>query len=189
MSTSVSDLVKRLKQTAPPWFGDLSGAKAPVWTGFLTGPATMLAWYKDLVDFVQSLTRLSTMTGGWLDLFAQDFFGDDLLRETAETDASYRDRIKNEFFKASNTQAAILAAIAEITSVTPNIIEWWRCDKTGAWGHFFWNVSTTARPFRWASPGIYFEIAVSDQETRRRIFVALRRYKAEGIVIMVKFTS
>lgn len=192
---SITDLLNRLEMLMPPWFGELSGRTKPVLDGFLTGPATILSWFKSLIDFVKLQTRLSTMSGGFLDLFAQDYFGSDLLRKTGELDDAYRIRIKAEFFKASNTKAALIAAIADITSATPTFIEWWRTDQTGVWdgaagnGRTYWDVNTTDTPFRWTSPGVFLEISVTDSETRRLIFVALCRYKAEGIVIWVKFPS
>ena len=193
---SNSDMLARLKMVMPPWFGQPAGKPTPVLDGLLTGPATELAFVYRLIAFVKQQTRLSTMTGGWLDLFAQDFFGTDLLRKTGEKDDPYRTRIKAALFHNSNTKKAILDSIAEITSATPTIIQWFDPSKTGVWRNgsktvrsAYWNVNTTANPARWTGPGVWIEIAVSDQETRRLLFVALRRYKAAGIKIYLKFTS
>lgn len=190
-----ADMLSRLKSVIPPWFGQDTGIDTPVLNGLLTGPAASLSWFYDLFSFVKQQSRLSTMTGGWLDLFAQDFFGSDLLRKSGESDDTYRARIKAEFFRPSNTKAAILSAVAEITTASPRLIEWWRCDLTGVMdgadgaGRMFFDVDTVKVPGRMTSPGVFFEIEVSDQETRRLIFVALCRYKAQGVVIWVKFTS
>lgn len=189
------DIRQRIKMLMPNWFGQQYGNATPVLDAFLTGPGTALGFVYKMIAFVKKQTRLSTASGGWLDLFAQDFFGTDLLRNDDEDDDTYRARIKAALFSASNTKAALVAALALVSDATPIFTEWWRADESGVWdgddgaGRMFWDVDTDDTPFHLVSPGVFLEIDETDSETRRLIFVALTRKKAEGVTIWVKFSS
>lgn len=68
--------------------------------------------------------RLATMSGAFLDMAADDYFGESsLVRQASETDAVYRKRISASLFAERNTRQAVTNAIVAATGVQPVIIE------------------------------------------------------------------
>lgn len=160
-----ADLFARIKALLPGWFGqDL--APTPVLDALLQAPAWALSFFYAQYVYAKLQTRITTATDGWLDLISQDFFGAALPRNLGESDASFLARIKANLFPASNTLAAISAAITAITGTTPHIIEPWRPNETGVWdgaagqGAMFWDVDNITTPFRWteARGEIFIEV-------------------------------
>lgn len=96
---------------SPPATGEPE--QAPVLNGLLQGAASVLQWVWELFQQVYSQQRLETATGGMLEIYAGDFYGSNLPRETAETDDAYRARIKATLFPMLGTRSSIENALTE----------------------------------------------------------------------------
>ncbi|MGK8887510.1 hypothetical protein [Burkholderia gladioli] len=128
-----TDILSRLKSYMPRgWFGDW--AEAPVVSAVLSGIAAVFATIYALVMFAWAQTRLQTSSGGWIDLWAADFFGGSLLRKAGETDASYIARIKLTLFQRRATRPAMDAVLTQLTGRHPVIFEPARPLDTGCCG-------------------------------------------------------
>lgn len=75
------------------------------------GAVFQFAW--SLLQYVYPQQRLATATGAMLEIYAQDFFGSELPRDTGETDDAYRARIEAALVPLRFTRPAIEAAIAD----------------------------------------------------------------------------
>lgn len=132
MSTGdIDDIENRLRAVFPNWFADPSAApySSAVFRGFANG----IAYAYSAVQFARLQIRLSTATGGWLDLLAWDFFRTGYLRRTAEPDASFRSRLLKEVFRRRVTRAAILAMLLDLTGRPGTIIELNNTSDIGSW--------------------------------------------------------
>jgi len=130
MTGDLSDFVSRLRSVLPKrWFGD----QATNLTAILASIATPWVWLYDLLSYVILQTRISTATDNWLDLIAFDFFGSDLIRESGETDTSYRSRILGALLRGAATRSAIRASLQLLTGSEPRIFEPTRCGDTGSY--------------------------------------------------------
>jgi hypothetical protein len=168
MTGDQADIAARLRRLLPNWFGQDVGP-TPVLDALLEGPAWAMSFIYSLIAYARLQTRLLTMTDGWLDMAAEDFFGDTLRRKATEEDDLYRTRIRSALFAPSNTRAAISEAVQAIAGVAPRIIEPWRPDETGTWDGgpcaMYWDVDNTATPFRWTTGGgqFFLEVPISPQ--------------------------
>jgi hypothetical protein len=125
------DIVNRLKRLQPPgWFAE--GA-TPIRDALLTGIANALAFVFSLFTYLKLQTRIATMTDGFLDMTAGDYFGDNLQREVNQSDASYRSRIQAELLPLKNTRQAIIDALTLITGRVPIVFEPGRIQDAGAY--------------------------------------------------------
>jgi hypothetical protein len=193
MTGDEADVAARLKRMLPPWFGQ-SGGTIPVIDAVFAGAAWALAFVYQLYSYAKLQTRLSTATDGWLDLAAEDFFGDQLPRKAGEADAAYSARIRAALLAPSNTTAAISGAVTSIVGATPRITEPWRPDQTGTWGGpraFYWGVDTVATPFRWtsASGGRFFMDVPAPNSAAPEVVAAVRRLKIEGVLAKLRFSA
>ncbi len=124
-------MVARLRAVLPPrWFPDL----APVLSGLLSGLASTAALMFSLVRYAQRQTRIATAEDGWLDLVAQDCFGDLLTRQVDETDTHLRARVRRELLREHVTRPALVAQITDVTGNVPMVFEPARPADTGGWG-------------------------------------------------------
>ena len=107
-----TDILARLRSLLPPWFP----SSAPVLDAVLTGSATASSWVYGRISYVTLQTRLKSMSGPFLDLFANDFFGfGGYLRAIGETDASYVGRIEKEIFRERQTRYGVDLALYNLT--------------------------------------------------------------------------
>src|SRR4051812_40264109 len=118
-----NDISARLRATLPPWFPD--PANAPVLTAILSGIADGFAFVYSYLGFAALQTRISSATGGWLDLIAWDFFGSRFTRRQGENDASWQPRILQEILRPRQTRAAISLMLTDLTGRAPKVIELW----------------------------------------------------------------
>jgi len=124
-----ADFAGRLRALLPAtWFPDSN----PVLAGALNGVGAGLASVFKLIAFVRQQTRLATMSGQFLDLFATDFFGFALLRRAGEMDAPYKARIRRALLADKGTRAAVIAAVTDLTGIAPDVFEPQRPADTGA---------------------------------------------------------
>jgi len=126
-----NDIYTRLKALLPPtWFGDSS----PFLEGALNACASALSWCYSLYVYARLQTRITTATGGWLDLAAYDYFGTSLQRPAGMSDDLFRNQMKINLFRARGTRQAIIDILEELTGNTPTIFEPQRPLDTGSYG-------------------------------------------------------
>jgi len=131
MTGDQSDMVSRLKAVLPPaWFPDTT----PVLDSLLSGLGSVWSWVYSLIAFVGQQTRIATASGVWLDMIANDLFGQSLQRNQGETDNTFRIRIGQEITRTRGTRAAIIATLTDLTGRTPTVFEPARSADTGGWG-------------------------------------------------------
>jgi len=125
-----NDILYRLKSLIPRWFGD----SAQVTTALLTGLAYASSFIFSLIQYLRLQTRIKTATDGWLDMIAADFFGPALLRQSNQSDASFRARIIINLFRERATRWAIISVLKDLTGRTPLVFEPQRPLDTGSYG-------------------------------------------------------
>lgn len=136
MTGDQDDLFSRIWSVLAPWFGDPT--TSPVIAAAVQGAAWALAFIYSLYAFAKAQTRFATMSGGWLDLGAGDFFGDRLPRFGGEPDSSYARRIRLEVLRDRNTRNAIDRAVFDLTGDHPTVFEPWRPADCGCLGVDMW---------------------------------------------------
>ena len=128
-----SDITSRLQEGSPRnWFGDWS--QAPIIGALFSGMAAVFSVTYTLIQFFRAQTRLDTSTGGWIDLWAADFFGGTLPRKVNESDPSYIARIKYNIFQQRATRPAMIRVLTQLTGRAPIIFEPNRPLDTGCCG-------------------------------------------------------
>lgn len=124
-----ADILVRLRALLPPWFPNQG--TAPVVDGVLSGIASLFAGSYALIQYARSQARISTASGGFLDLIAWDFFGARFQRRPAETDESFQPRLLKELVRPRQTRAAIAQMVEDLTGFAPSIIEPWNGQDLG----------------------------------------------------------
>lgn len=133
MIGDANDIAARIKRALPRWFGYVADLR-PVRDAFVAGMAAALADIFALIDFARKQTRVATSTGGWLELSAFDFFGDDFKRLGGEADAHYSRRIRQEVLRKRQTRDAIDSAVFDLTGNHPQIWEGHYAPVCGGYG-------------------------------------------------------
>lgn len=113
---TTANFATRVRSLLPAgWFPPLPGPgeteQAPVLNGMLQGIGSVLSAAWGLLSGVYAQQRLATATGGMLDVYSEDFFGDGLPREADETDDAFRVRIKAALFPILGTRSSIETAL------------------------------------------------------------------------------
>jgi hypothetical protein len=133
------DVLARLKAVLPSgWFPD----STPILDGLLSGIASTWAWTYSFLAYVKQQSRLLTMAGVWLDLFAADYFHGFIVRRVNETDAAFRVRIRRELFREKGTRAGLIHALVDLTGNVPTVFEPAYANDTGGYGHTGMTVGT-----------------------------------------------
>jgi hypothetical protein len=131
MTGDQSEMQARLRAALPNgWFAD----DAPILSGVLAGLADAWAWLYAMLAYVRLQTRIATATDGWLDLMARDYGGPTWARQTGETDAAFRTRIRANLQRLRGTRAALIASLTQLTGRTPVIFEPGYPPDTGGYG-------------------------------------------------------
>lgn len=126
-----TDMLGRLKSYLPRgWFPSVT----PILDGVLSGPANALAFVYSMLTYARLQTRIATVSDGFLDMAAYDFFGLAFQRNTNESDAAFRVRLRAEVLRPRATRAALVKALVDLTGNTPIIFEPSRPADTGAYG-------------------------------------------------------
>ena len=122
---SVADFVSRLRNRFPVgWAGSV--LRAPVFSAVIFGMATVHANFYQLATFAGQMVYLQSSQGGWLDTWAYDFFGINLLRDPGESDGSFYNRVRVSLFRQTCTREAVTSIVTDLTGVVPTLIEPWR---------------------------------------------------------------
>jgi hypothetical protein len=153
-----NDTYSRIQRLIPPWFGRQDAS--PVINSAIQGAAWALAFVYSLYAFAVLQTRLATMSGGWLDLAAGDYFGDNLRRFGAEQDGTYSRRIRLEVLRDRNTRNGIDRAVYDLTANHPIIFEAFRPADGGGLGTYGLALGVVGG---WGSAGGAFQVLVSTQ--------------------------
>ena len=125
------DMMRRARRVLPRWFSDAS----PKLDIILSAGATLAAQLYALIANVRLQARITTATGGFLDLIAYDFFGLRFRRRSQEADAAFMVRIKTEIIRPRATRASIIAAVESLTGrPTYLFFEPWNPRDTGGYG-------------------------------------------------------
>jgi hypothetical protein len=130
MDGNSSDILARLKNALPSgWFGD----STPVLDTLLGGISVSWINLLALLQYVRCQTRLTTATGVWLDLTADDYFGINLARESNESDDSFRGRISSALVRERCTRSAVESVLLDLTGRPPTIFEPGNSSDTGSY--------------------------------------------------------
>ena len=124
-----TDISTRLMARMPPWFSAASAAVTAIFAGVSAAFAQIYA----MLSFVVAQMRLGTTSGGFLDMFAADYFGSYIVRRVSQNDAALLARIKALFFMKRNTRAGMIAALTTLTGRAPKIIELMNPGDTGGY--------------------------------------------------------
>lgn len=126
-----SDMFDRFRALLPRgWFGDDS----PFLDALVQGYAKTLNWMYQLYSYAVLQTRIRTSTGGWLDLVANDYFGDRIHRKAGQSDESFLNTIIINLFRERGTRKAISSVLYDLTGRYPDIIEPSRPSDCGGYG-------------------------------------------------------
>jgi len=126
-----NDMASRLQSALPPnWFPD----NAPVLSAVLQGFAAVLAQVYGLYVWLLAQTRLATMTGAMIDIFALDFFAAALARRAGEADAALRARIQRELWRERATRHAVVQVLTDLVGRAPIVFEPGYTYDTGGYG-------------------------------------------------------
>jgi hypothetical protein len=148
------DISNRIRSTLPPWFPD--AADSPILTSVITGIADAFSFIYDYLGFAALQTRISTASGGWLDMIGWDFFGARFTRRQGESDASWQPRVQQEILRPRQTRAAISQLLSDLTGRAPRIVELWNAQDCGGYG--------VAQMGGYGSgPGCYGSLSFNDQ--------------------------
>ena len=190
----VADIFGRLKRYLPKrWFGSPTDS-TPILDAILNGIATVLSAIYSFYAYAKLQTRIATATGGFLDLISYDYFGDELPRNSGESDMSYRARIMANLLRSAATRVAISAAVNAVTSTPPTIVEPWRPYDCGAYGApnsgygvagYYGSLQCPAQAFITAS----FPNGNPDDVTLAQIGDAITTVKAEGTKMWVRIDN
>lgn len=114
------DFVARLRAVLPRnWFTDA----APVLDSVLAGLGAAWSGTYGLLRLAQAQARISTASGAFLDLIADDFFGATLARFSGEMDAVFRTRLHNNILRARGTRQSLLDALQDLTGRAAVVFE------------------------------------------------------------------
>jgi hypothetical protein len=130
MTGDQSDMLARIKAVLPiRWFADAT----PVLDGLLSGLAWGWSWAYALLVYVRTQTRIATATDVWLDIIANDFFGDRLQRRAGQSDAAFRLLVRNSLLREHGTRQAVIGALQQLTGRAPAVFEPMRTTDTGGY--------------------------------------------------------
>ncbi|WEQ51591.1 hypothetical protein LV478_13845 [Komagataeibacter oboediens] len=117
--------IRRLLPTG--WFPSAPAAgeaeQAPVLNALLQGFGSVFVWIWAMLSGTADQTRLATMSGAFLDMFAADFFGTMLTRNPGESDDAFRARIEEALFPSLGTRPDVVNVIADEVGQAGRVIE------------------------------------------------------------------
>jgi hypothetical protein len=126
---SSADIVTRVKALIPGrWFA----WTAPYRDAILGGLADLSSWCYGFIWYARSQSRLATVYGVWLDIYAYDFLGRTLLRN-GMPDGVFRALAKALILQERVTRNGMNQVVTTLTTNTPWIFEPWNTNDTGAY--------------------------------------------------------
>ncbi|MCE2574392.1 hypothetical protein [Komagataeibacter sp. FNDCR2] len=97
--------------------------QAPVLNAMVQGFGAMFAWVWSLLAMTSDQTRLASMSGAFMDMFAADFFGTMLGRNPGESDDAFRTRIEEALFPSVGTRPDVVNVITDEAGTPGRVIE------------------------------------------------------------------
>jgi len=150
------DMHSRLIAALPPWFaGTSKNDNNPIIYAVMYGVAYGYAFIYSLITCARRQMRLATMTDGWLDVFAWDFFGDTLRRAQSQNDDSFRASIRALLLRKRCTRQAMVDVIEYVYGVTPAIYE--PGDTISSTSGYFLSTDPTVTPISYGSTVLPYE--------------------------------
>ena len=126
-----NDMAARLRSALPPaWFPD----RSPVLSAILRGFGAQMSAIYGVYLWALAQTRLATMTGWMLDVFALDFFAGWLGRRAGEADDALRGRIGRELWREKATRHAVVQVLTDLVGRPPIVFEPANPYDTGGYG-------------------------------------------------------
>lgn len=116
---SADDFFYRIKALLVNWFGGASS----ILDALIHGLSSGLAFFYTQYIYASNQIRLKTASGSWLDILANDFFGNSLLRARNQSDASFRKKLQLNLFRERGTRKAINDILTDLTGQSPLIVE------------------------------------------------------------------
>jgi hypothetical protein len=115
-----------------PWLSDYARSVSGIAYAIFLSIGTELNFISQQMYYAWTACRLQTATNGALDLFAQDYFGNNLPRQPGESDTSYRIRIQALLFQPQVTREAIVNALeSAYPGISVRPLEGWNPSDTG----------------------------------------------------------
>ena len=123
----------------------------------LFGWATALFSVMQVAQFVALQIYIQTTSGGFLDLWAYDFFGDSVLRNVGESDVAFRNRVKAYLLAPTVTREAITTLLTNLGFQAPVVRTAFAPGDTAAFsGGFYFGGGGNARFGSMSYPGQIF---------------------------------
>ncbi len=116
------------------WFAEAARISGTVAYALCFGLASALSGVMGVAQFVALQIYLQTTSGDFLDLWAYDFFGTNVLRKSGESDLSFMGRLSALIFAPTVTKAAITQALSATGFTEPVVREAFSPKDTGAFG-------------------------------------------------------
>lgn len=163
---------------------------APILNAMLMGMSTILATLTKLLHFVLLQTRLSTTTGGFLDLWARDFLGNSLIRNKGESDDSFRARIKFWITQEFATRNGMQGVSNNICNGEAVLVETRNAQDCLAWGVGSWSNPNYRTCMKWGDRGLnnalYVSLASSDNAPNDTVLSVMKNTSASGVLACVR---
>lgn len=131
---SEDNLIVFLFKYSAPWY---SQNENTVLDAFLAGFANVAAFIYGCIMYAHLQTRPETSTDIFLDLYAEDFFGDLLLRCIDQSDADFLVRIQKMMLAPRGTKQAMIDRLTDLTGRVPVVYE--SFTDAGYYNHAFYN--------------------------------------------------
>lgn len=129
-----------------PWTDDEGKEVGGTLDAILQGMGSNLERISAQVNYAFLGSRIQTATDTMLDLCSQDYYGDELPRNGAESDDSYRSRILAGLLVPKVTEPGISLLITNLTGKAPRMIQPWNPVTTGAYGRSYYNADSAEIP-------------------------------------------
>lgn len=145
------------------WFSSVATGSGII-GAILAGYAWSFNYVMGIAQFVALQIYLQTTSGGFLDLWAYDFFGTLVLRKEGEADLSFRNRVSAYILAPTVTKGAIVGLLTRLGFTTPVVREAFSPNDTAAFsGTFYFGGGGNARFGSQGYPGqIFVEAGISE---------------------------
>jgi hypothetical protein len=125
-----TEFIGRLLRLLPGgWFP----AVAPRLLAVLQAPALMFSIIYGMITFAMAQQRVASASGAFLDLAAQDYFGNTLPRLEYELDPPYAARIRYNMTAPRGTLSGMTSMLEQLTGNSPSIFQPNNVAQTGGW--------------------------------------------------------
>lgn len=146
LSLTVEQIQSYLASKLPKGWFSSTATSTGIIGAVLAGYAWSFGYVVGIAQFVALQIYLQTTSGGFLDLWAYDFFGIYLLRKEGEADLPFRNRISASIFAPTVTKASITNLLAILGFTNAVVREAFSPNDTAAFsGTFYFGGGGNAR--------------------------------------------